>query len=166
MLSQLSTLSVKTEGRYATDDELQFIVLYAKSYALRLETYQTLQAIEALVVQQVQVKLKRIAPHLFHHGLNDLTVKWKQDTLRVMRYSAIALLLNDPETLRERFLLWFQSIMRAYGTQPSCGMTYKVMQDVVSQHLTPEQSSLFLPILELNRQLLGDPTQYHPTQYP
>jgi hypothetical protein len=57
--------------------------------------------------------------------------------------------------LRERLLFWFQTIMRAFGAQRSCNVTYTIMQEVVKQHLTAEQASLFLPILEVNRRILG-----------
>ena len=84
-----------------------------------------------------------------------MSAKWKRDTFRVLRYSAVAMLVNDPDTLRERFLFWFQTIMKAFGAQKSCNATYEVMQQVVKQHLTPVQASLFCPILEINRQVLG-----------
>ncbi|WP_448600398.1 phycobilisome protein [Thermoleptolyngbya sp.] len=155
MLSQMKRLSLETEGRYATDADLQFLRDYAKSYGLRVETYQRIQSAEVLLVSQVQQYMMSKDPTLFQGGNSDLTAKWKRDTVRVLRYSAVAMLLNDPETLQERFLLWFQTIMRAFGAQRSCNATYEAMQHVVRQHLTPVQASLFCPILELNRHLLG-----------
>lgn len=155
MLNQMQRLSLDTEGRYATDEELSFLTDYARSFELRVQTYQKLQASEAAIVQQVQTKMRSIDSTLFHHGKDDITNKWKRDTLRVLRYSAVAMLMDDPETLRERFLLWFQTIMRAFGAQRSCNVTYTVMQEVVKQHLTTTQAALFLPILEVTRRMLG-----------
>ncbi len=155
MLSQIQRLSQETEGRYATDEELRFLAEYARSYELRVQTYQKLQACEAAIVQQVQAKMRAIDPMLFRQGNEDLTNKWKRDTLRVLRYSAAAMLIDDPESLRERFLFWFQTVMRAFNAQKSCGVTYTVMQDVIKQVLTPNEASLILPILEVNRRMLG-----------
>jgi hypothetical protein len=155
MLSQLTTLSLETDGRYATDEELAFLDDYARSFYLRVQTYQRLQASEAVIVQQVQAKLQSLDPSLFRSAKGDMTVKWKRDTIRVLRYSAIAMLLNDPDTLRERFLFWFRTIMKAFSAERSCNMTYTVMQEVVKQNLTPTQANLFCPILEVNRQILG-----------
>jgi len=154
MLSQLQKLSLETEGRYATDEELRFIVEYPVGFTLRLQTYQKIQAAEAAIVQQVYTKMRAIDPSLLLHGNEDISAKWKRDTIRVIRYSAIAMLLNDTDSLRERFLYWFQTIMKAFNAQRSCGVTYEVMQEVVRQHLTPVQASLFCPILEINRQML------------
>lgn len=155
MLSQLERLSLDVDGRYAADDELQFVSDYVQSFYLRVETYQKLQAAEAAIVQQVQARMRAIAPELLKNGDEDLTAKWKRDTIRVLRYSAVAMLLNDPDSLRDRLLVWMQTIMRAFGAQRSCDMTYRIMQEVVKQHLTPIQASLFCPILELNRRSLG-----------
>lgn len=155
MLSQIQRLSQTTEGRYATDEELRFLAEYARSFELRVQTYQKLQASEAAIVQQVLAKMRAIDPTLLRNGSEDITNKWKRDTLRVLRYSAVAMLLDDSETLRERFLFWFQTIMRAFNAQKSCGVTYTVMQDVVKQVLTPSEANLLLPILEVNRRMLG-----------
>jgi len=158
MLSQLQRLSLVTDGRYATDAELQFVQDYVKSYALRVETYQALQTSEAAIVQQVYAKMMARNPALLRSGASDLTAKWKRDTMRVLRYSSVAMLLNDPDTFQEQFLLWFQTIMRAFSAQKSCDATYEAMQEVVKQTLTPIQASLVCPILELNRRSLGPTT--------
>jgi hypothetical protein len=155
MLSQLQKLSRDADGRYATDEELRFVVEYLKTYSLRLQTYQRLQEVEATIVQQVYSKMRTLDPTVFLHGEEDISGKWKRDTIRVMRYSAIAMLLNDPDTLCERLLFWFQTIMKAFGAQRSCRLTYEVMQEIVRKHLTPDQAGVFCPILEVNRQLLG-----------
>ena len=155
MLSQLKHLSLEAEGRYASDTELQFMSDYVQSFNLRLQTYQKLQALEVTLVQQAYAKLRSIDPNFFGQGKEDLSAKWKRDTLRTLRYTAVAVLMNDPDMMRERFLLWFQTIMRAFGAERSCNATYQVLQDIVKQHFTPPQASLVCPILELTRRSLG-----------
>jgi hypothetical protein len=155
MLSQMQYLGQVVDGRYATDEELQFISDYLQSFDLRLNTYARLQVVEATIVQQVQTKLRSLDPALLQNGSEDVTAKWRRDTIRVLRYSAIAMLLNDADWLRDRLLYWMQTVMKAFGAQRSCDITYRVMQDVVRQHLTPAEARLFCPILELNRVLLG-----------
>ena len=155
MLSQLQKLSCETDGRYATDEELEFVSEFGRSFYLRVQTYQRLQAMEAVIVQQVLTKIQFLEPSLFHSNNADLTAKWKRDTIRVLRYSAIAMLLNDPNSLRDRLLFWFRTIMKAFGAERSCNVTYAVMQTVIKENLTAPQASLFCPILEMNRQVLG-----------
>jgi Phycobilisome protein len=155
MLSQFNRLSIQADGRYANDVELEFISNYTQSFTLRLQTYEKLQASESQIIQQVYDKMQGRDPNLFRLGNEDFSSKWKRDTLRTLRYSAAAMLLNDPDTLQERFLSWFQTIMRSFGAQQSCNATYEIMQDVIKQHLTSTQASLFCPILALNQQYLG-----------
>ncbi len=157
MLSQMEKLSLRVDGRYATDEELKFLEDYVHSYTLRLQTYQKLQTLEATLVQQTQNKVATIDPQSFRGGQPEVVAKWKMDTVRVLRYSALALLLDDLDTLSDRFLFWFQTIMRAFNTQKSCHVTYEVMQTVAKQHLSATQASLFCPILEANRRILGTP---------
>lgn len=155
MISQVEQLVSHTDGRYATDLELQFLSHYGQSYPLRLSTYLKIQAAESMIIQQVQEQMRSIDPTLLMNNNSDLSGKWKRDTIRVLRYLAVTVLLDDPNTLRERFLSWFQTIMRAFGAQRSCAMTYKIMQAVVKQYLTPEEANLLLPMLELTRIMLG-----------
>jgi hypothetical protein len=155
MLSQTRSLSSQVDGRYATDGELEFINHYTQSFKLRLQAYQQLQMYENQIVQRVYEKIYALDSSLLKVGGADFSQKWKQDTLRVLRYSATALLVNDVDTLQERFLSWFQTIMRAFSTQKHCDVTYQLMQDIVRQHLTPNQAELICPILELNRRYLG-----------
>lgn len=155
MLSKLERLQRETDGRYATDRELQFLIEYARSFELRLTTYAKIQAAEAGILEAVQAKMRSLDPSLFSDGKADLTAKWKRDTIRVLRYSAVAMLLDDGDLLRDRLLYWMQTVMKAFGAQRSCDVTYRLMQDVVRQRLTLAESNLLCPILELNRALLG-----------
>lgn len=155
MLSQFKALSNKVDGRYATDAELQFIEDYLSSFSLRKHIYLKLQSLEATIVNEVQERIRASEPKLMERGGQNLANKWKQDTIRVLRYSAIAVLLDDAELHQERFLFWFQTVMRAFGTQQSCDMTYTIMQDVIQKHLKPLEFQIVQPIIELNRAALG-----------
>ena len=155
MLSQCEHLSQITEGRYATDVELAFFLNYAESYPKRLSLYQKLQTLDATIVKAVHKRLIADHPHLLQHKKQNISVKWKRDTLRTLRVSAIAILLNDPAALQERYLLWFQTVMGAYKASKSCDMTYSIMQEVIQDFLEPDESRLLIPILELNRTALG-----------
>nr|WP_228038436.1 phycobilisome protein [Nodosilinea sp. LEGE 06152] len=144
-----------TDGRYASDQELMFFQTYLSTVGTRLRAYQKIQAAEPQIVAQVMTRLKVQRPGLFQVGEQDLAAKWQRDTVRVLRYSAIALLLDDPERFKETLLSWFQTIMRAFGAQESCDLTYTAMQAVMPQFLNAEELTLFVPILELSRVTLG-----------
>jgi len=155
MLTQTQNLYRETDGRYANDEELQFLRDYIQSFPLRVTTYNKIRTSEALIVQQVQAQIRATAPQVLMRGDQDLSAKWKQDTIRILRHSALALLLDDQDGLRDRLLLWFQTIMRAFNAQKSCDITYSIMQEVIESLLTPKEATLLRPILEYNRQVLS-----------
>ena len=155
MLSKLQQLGTNADGRYASDEELQFMDTYISSFDSRVEAYRRIKAIEKEIVDTVLIKLKTSYPNLLLPKGEDMQGKWKQDTLRVLRHSAMTVLLDDPELLRQQFLYWFQTIMQAFGAQEACNITYLVMQDVVKDLLPKNVADLLCPILEINRNLLG-----------
>jgi hypothetical protein len=155
MLSQFQNLSITTDGRFASDEELQFAESYARTFAIRADAYRKIKETERVLVEQVQSKLQARYPDVFTKSGEDLSAKWKQDTIRVLRYSAITVLLDDPKLLRDQFLYWFQTIMQAFGTEQICNATYALMQDVARQVLPSEVANLLCPVLELNRSLLS-----------
>jgi Phycobilisome protein len=155
MLYKLDKLSVDTDGRFATDDELKFLNTYTRSFELRKSAYNRIQASEKKILEQVYAKMRSLNPKLFINGNQDMSEKWKRDTLLVIRHSAIAVLLDDPDHLKDEFLLWFQTLMQAFGTEECCRVTYQVMQDVVKHMLPATEASLILPILALNQEILG-----------
>ncbi|NUN66167.1 phycobilisome protein [Pseudanabaena biceps] len=155
MLSKLQQLGSNADGRYASDDELQFMDTYINSFDGRVRAYQTIKAVEKEIVDAVLIKLKASYPNLLLPKGEDMQNKWKQDTFRVLRHSAMTVLLDDQEQLRQQFLYWFQTIMQAFGAQEACNVTYQIMQDVVRDMLPKECSDLLCPILEMNRNFLG-----------
>jgi uncharacterized protein (DUF2267 family) len=68
----------------------------------------------------------------------------------------MTVLLDDTELLCQQFLYWFKTIMKAFGAQEACNITYLVMQDVVRDLLPQNIADLLCPILEMNRNLLGN----------
>lgn len=156
MLQQLEQLCKNADGRYATDAELIFFQDYLKTARLRFSLYQKIQKLEAQLVRQVLAQLKMTNPALLKIGDSDLSTKWQRDTVRTLRYAAAALLSDDPDIFRDRMLIWLQTIMKSFRAEHSCEETYKIMQALVQQALTPEEAKLFCPLLEMSRAVLGE----------
>ncbi|MEK0182588.1 MAG: phycobilisome protein [Oscillatoriales cyanobacterium] len=155
MLSQLSRLSVEADGRYASAAELQFLKDYFQSLNHRMSAYKKIQASEKEILSQVEAQMQSIDPNIFRRGSQDVTAKCRLDAAMVLRHSAAALLINDTERLRDRLLLWLQTILGPFHAKNSSSVTYDVMKKVIKQHLTTEEANLFVPILDINRSILG-----------
>ncbi|WP_377476869.1 MAG: phycobilisome protein [Microcoleus anatoxicus] len=155
MLSQMSRLSVEADGRYASAAELQFLKDYFQSLNHRMSAYKKIQASEKEILSQVEAQMQSIDPNIFRRGSQDVTAKCRLDAAMVLRHSAAALLINDTERLRDRLLLWLQTILGPFHAKNSSSVTYDVMKKVIKQHLTTEEANLFVPILDINRSILG-----------
>lgn len=156
MLQQLEQLSTQADGRYATDAELIFFQDYLKTARLRFALYQKLQKLEPQLIQQLLAQLKRTHPELLTSKGADMTAKWQRDTVRTLRHAAAAMLTDDPEIFRDQMLIWFQTIMKSFNTEQSCRETYKIMQTLMRQALSPEEAELICPLLEMSRTILGE----------
>lgn len=156
MLKQLTRLSVEADGRYATTKELQFLKDYIDSVDRRISAYEKIQAAEAEIVNKIEQTRIATDPELFSKVSQvDGTLVCKRDFTNILRYSAAALLFDDCDRMPDNFLLWYKTIVRTFRYDRSAGVTYKVVQDVTKQYLTPQESVLFNPILELNQVVLG-----------
>jgi Phycobilisome protein len=155
MLSQLARLSMEADGRYASATELQFLKDYFQSFNHRMSAYKKIQAAEKEIIRQVEEQMQSIDPSLFRRGSQNVTAKCRADAVLVLRHSTTALLINDTERLRDRLLLWLQTILTPFHARNSSTVTYDVMKKVLKQYLTAEEISLFFPILEINSTLLG-----------
>ncbi|OCR02726.1 phycobilisome protein [Oscillatoriales cyanobacterium USR001] len=155
MLSQLANLSIEADGRYANQSEVQFLKDYFQSLNLRLSAYQKIKAAEKEIIRDVEAKIQSSDANLLRRGSQDVVAKWRLDTERVVRHSAAALLIDDNKRLRDRLLFWFQTILGSFEAKKSSEVTFRVMQDVIQNYLTAEETSLFIPILEMNRIILS-----------
>lgn len=155
MLTRVQKLLNQTDGRYASDQELYFFQSYLSTAPLRFKIYQKIQKSETIIISDLLKELNTYHPAILIINNQDLTAKWQRDTVRVLRYAAAALLLDDPEAFKDKMLMWFQTIMKAFGAQRSCEVTYTTLQQVLKQHLAPEEVQLILPLIELSKTTLG-----------
>lgn len=156
MLKQLDRLSNETEGRYASSAELQFIKDYVNSVDTRISAYEKIQTAAAEIVDKVAEIRSAAEPELFAKVSQvDGTTVCRRDFTNILRHSAAALLFDDRDRMPENFLLWYKTIVKSFNYDRAAGVTYRVMQDVADEYLTPQEAALFNPILQLNQVVLG-----------
>lgn len=155
VLKQLFRLSLEAEGRYATSEELQFIDKYCVSLEFRLRTYQKIREQEVEIINLVTQRSLKQNPDLFKINSQDMTPVCHRDIQLVLRASAIAMLADDLERLRDSHLLWQKTIVKALDHQRYVQVVYRILQEVVQEFLTEEESSLILPALKLSFTILA-----------
>ena len=155
MLKQLARLSLEADGRYATEQELQFLKNYLQSVDRRINVYEKIRDAEEEIIDRTKAKMDSQNPNLFKRGSRDLSSIWRRDVINVLRCSVAAMLIDDLDWLRDSLLLWHRTIVNANKTQNISQATYKVMPEIMRQYLTPEEVELIMPVLQLDQSILS-----------
>lgn len=155
MLTQLKRLSIEADGRYASAQELKFADDYFQSLPLRLSAYQKLREDADDILDETEKRMRAKDSKIFMGPAGDFTEIWRRDTVRLIRYTAAALLFNDRDRLNEGLLIWHSTIAKSFKFDRTCKMCFQVMPEVAKQYLSPEEAALLTPLLSLNGIVLG-----------
>ncbi|AFZ37116.1 phycobilisome protein [Stanieria cyanosphaera PCC 7437] len=156
MLTQLTRLSLEVDGRYATDQELQFLEEYLDSVDLRIRTYEKIRDHEAEIIPEVEAKMRALNQNnqLFVMGDYEIEI-CRRDRKNAICYSCTAMLMDDLDRLREGTLIWFQTIVRAIGWKRYVQNHYPTIQEVIKNYLTPEEAELIMVVFQVEHNILG-----------
>ena len=78
-----------------------------------------------------------------------------RDRKSVVRLTAAAMLMDDLENLRNGFLCWYQTIIKAFVYQRTAKINYQVFPEVMGEHLDAHEIQLMHPIFALEQAILG-----------
>ncbi len=158
MLKQLSSLTVKTDGRYATEGELQFLKDYLDSANQRISTYEKVRDAADTIMAEIEaeknVRNQTEKEKLFYLGSDDRSQTCLRDMRAILRCSAAAMLIDDLERMRQAVLLWYYTIVRAFSYENDAEIMFRLLKELVDKHLTEAEAELMKPILQLNCTIL------------
>lgn len=158
MLKQLARLTVEADGRYATSGELQFLKDYLESVDQRVSAYEKIRDAADEMIAEVEAEKNtrnQAEPgKFFHIGSEDRSSVCIRDMRGILRCSAATMLLGDLDRMREAVLVWYQTIVRAFGYEMDMEIMYQFLETVVKKHLTPEEFAVVKPMLQLNYTIL------------
>lgn len=155
MLKQLASLSIKADGRYATESELKFLKDYFDSVDIRLNTYEKIRDQEEKIVQQWEIAKRSHPEDLFHMGEYDMTEICRRDETNALRLAATAMLIDELDRFRESTLIWYKTIVKSFKYQAYAKVNYLLIQDVIRLYLTIEEVELILPAFQLEHTILS-----------
>lgn len=155
MITLLENALDRADGAYFSPEDLQALDLTIASWQARRQTYDLIQAHEQAIVDQVIDYINQIAPNMIGRFTDNKMDRCRRDLSLVLRSCATAMLLQDEELLKDRFLSWFQNIMSALRKQKMNDQIYKFLQQVVREQLPPENAVLFMPYLMTAHQWLS-----------
>ncbi|CAA9333332.1 hypothetical protein AVDCRST_MAG94-2009 [uncultured Leptolyngbya sp.] len=141
---------LEADGRYLGAQELSQLEHYARSYAVRLQTYQQLRDNSDKFVLQALRKLAQSYPELIQqHGQ-----RCKYDMTEVLRYVALSILRDDEIFFKEQIMSWLDTILLAHKRTAHCVLAYRYLQEAIATVLSNDALAMTRPYFDLITQSL------------
>ena len=154
MHSDIQAILHQAEEHYLKGQEIEVFQIYTDSLAKRLETYECLRDQEIKIFQPIAEELVKVYSDENPQILKKALTHW----LALMRYCAMAMLLNNPEYLERRILEWLTEIVHAHEMQSVEQTIYDLLFSSLKKLLSQEQLALLQPFLEqAQTSLVGEP---------
>lgn len=151
MTFKLDTLFDIPGKSYLDTNDLSLLSQYVGSIPERIATYRTLRDQEVAIVQPVADALQQIP-----NQPEALVERCVRHGLMVLRYAAMAMLLDNDDFVVERLEGWLPEMVKAYETQAIDQQFFQLMQTQLAKVLTPLQLNLLKPGLAKAQALMLD----------
>ena len=144
MYSDIEQFLYEAEDHYLQPQEIDGFKDSLEALALRLEIYELLRDREISMFQAVADRLQNAFPQEPDERLEKALKHW----LAVMRYCAMAVLLNKPEFLERRLLEWLSDVVDAHQMAVVEVQLYQFLQARLAEELTSKQLTVIQPFLD------------------
>lgn len=135
------------EIAYLQTSDLKGFRAVVSSLKERLEVYEYLRDREIEIFQPIADELLAAFPEENPKMLERALKHW----LSIMRYCAMAMLINNPEYLQHRLLEWLTDVVQAYQMEAIEVYLYKSLNASLQKGLSKEQFVLVQPFIEQAR---------------
>ncbi len=143
MHPEIKALLYEAEEHYLKPEEIEIFKHSASSLVQRLETYELLRDQETAIFQPIADQLLKSFPQEKQENLERSLKHW----LSVLRYCAMAMLLNNQEFLQRSLLEWLTDLVQAHQTQAIEMTLYQLLLVKLKEFLCDQQLALVQPFL-------------------
>ena len=150
MLDRLNLLFHAAEESYLQDSDLQVFETSIVNLKERLDLYEKLRDMEEKLIQRLALNLEESYPNEPPSRLQLALKQW----VLVMRYCAMAMLLDDPEFLKYRLLEWLSEVIVAHNLQDLENGLERLLQRRLKKFLTGDERELICPYIALAKDTL------------
>ncbi len=150
MLTNFTALINKIDCDYGTDQQLKFIDEYNMSLEERISIYEKIRDNQEDILNQLESQINNSG----YDFENRLSI-WRRDVQLTLRCLAASVLFNDLDRLKNGFLIWHQTIVRANHVTNISSLTYETLKVVLENHLTSKEIKLVIPALNSAQSVLG-----------
>lgn len=144
MDTALQSLLYAADDHYLSDADLERFHKDAQALAERIDAYEYIRDRELAILQPAADYLTEEFLGSDPQLLERTVVYW----LSVLRYAAMAMLLNNPEYLNRRVLEWLPTVVEVYQLREFVLSFYRLLLEQLKSDLSPEQVALLKPYLE------------------
>ena len=150
MNAKLEALFNQPERRYLSTAELNQLSQYANSLPERLKVYRQLRDQEIAIMQPVADALETQLPQAPIETIEQCIKR----ALMVLRYCAMAMLLDDAALVEQRLQGWRPLRADVYNTQAVDQVLYPLLNQRLTEVFAPPQIHLLRPALECGSSLV------------
>jgi len=150
MHPEIEALLDQAENRFLKAEEITAFKRQAASLSQRLKIYEFLRDKEESIFQPVANKLQETFPDEKQETLERSLKHW----LLVLRYCAMAMLLNDQNFLEQRILDWLSGIFEAHQTQKLEATICNLLQTRIKELLSEQARAILQPFLDQAQSLI------------
>ncbi|TYQ26632.1 hypothetical protein PseudUWO311_10970 [Pseudanabaena sp. UWO311] len=143
MMPKIQELINQAQDRYLVTDELGLMESYISSLPDRLKLYKLIRDREIDILQavanQVPTELPNVTDEELESGIKNLIL--------VLRYSSMAMLLNDENFLKQRLLNWLEGIMSMRDMRRLNETLYKLLNQELKKQFSSTHLLLIQPLI-------------------
>ncbi|MEG4286417.1 phycobilisome protein [Microcoleus sp. A006_D1] len=152
MHPEIEALLDQAENRFLKGEELIAFKRQIATLSQRLKIYEFLREKEASIFQPVANKLQETFPDEKEETLERSLKHW----LLVLRYSSMAMLLNDRDFLEQRLLDWVSGIVEAHQTQKIEATVCNLLQTRLKELLSEQARAILQPFFDQAKSMIID----------
>lgn len=149
MTFKLDSLFDNADKPYLDANDLTVLSQYVSSIPERIAVYRILRDQEIAIMQPIADALQQRNP-----ASEDKVERSVRHGLMVLRYVAMAMLLDDSAFVEGRLQGWLPEIVKAHETQDLDQQLFQFLDQQLAKVLTPAQINLLKPGLTKARDLL------------
>jgi Phycobilisome protein len=147
MITLLETLVDGADGAYASKQDLRKLEHVFSSWPERKEAYLAIETKEQAIIDRA-IKAMQNSKFFQEQAMNALGLdRCRRDMTLGLRAYSLAMLLQDEEMLKDRFIQWQKNILQAMGFQHYQG--YKFLLEAVYAELPQKQADLLKPYIKI-----------------
>lgn len=147
MHPELRTLLYDAEIKYLQTSEVELFRACVTCLQERLQTYECLRDQEIAIFQPIADEILKRFPEKNPELLSQALKHW----ISVLRYCAMAMLLNNPDFLQYRLIEWLAPLVQAHQMESLEDSLGKLLLSRLEEVLSEQQLALVHPFVEQAR---------------